>query len=465
MNLDSYKYIYFLGVGGIGMSALARYFNLKGKMVFGYDQEESSLTKKLQLEGINIHYTASVDMIPSVIRESNIDDVLVIYTPAVPYSNVEIQYFNKNKIPLYKRSKILGLISQQFFTIAIAGTHGKTTTSAILAHILKDSGKEITAFFGGVSTNYHTNVLLSAHSNILVVEADEYDYSFLELKPDVAIITSIDIDHMDIYNTEEELQSAFIQFSSQIKEDGLLLVEESIDLDFPVPKNGKKRTYSATVNADYYADNINIRNYEAVFDLLFHDVMLNETCVIQDNIRLSLPGTHNVSNCIAAAAIGHYLGLSMQDILKSISSFKGIERRFDFILRNEKLVFIDDYAHHPKELTSTIQTVQEIFPKRNLTVVFQPHLYSRTLELSKDFAVSLSLADQLILLDIYPAREHPIKGVDSNMLLDLCTNSKKEVCKKEELLDTLALRDLDVLLTVGAGDISSLVQPIKHMLN
>ena len=465
MNLDSYKYIYFLGIGGIGMSALARYFHLRGKMVFGYDKEESSLSRELQLEGIDIHYIASVDRIPNVIREANIDDILVIYTPAVPYSNVEIQYFNNKKITLYKRSKILGLISRQFFTIAIAGTHGKTTTSTILAHILQDSGKEITAFLGGVSANYQTNVLLSTHNNILVVEADEYDYSFLELKPDVAIITSVDIDHMDIYNTEEELQSAFIQFSSQIKEEGLLLVEESIDLDFPVPKNGEKRTYSATLNADYYADNIKIRNYEVVFDLLYKDIILDEKIAIQDNITLSLPGIHNVSNCVAAASIGHYLGLNMQDILNSISSFKGIERRFEFIIRNDELVFIDDYAHHPKELTSTIQTVREIFPQRNLTVVFQPHLYSRTLELSKDFAVSLSLADQLILLDIYPAREQPIEGVNSNMLLALCTNPKKDVCKKEELLDTLALRDLDVLLTVGAGDISSLVQPIKYMLN
>jgi UDP-N-acetylmuramate--alanine ligase len=466
MNLDLYKYIYLIGVGGIGMSALARYFNSKGKMVSGYDKIKSELCIELETEGINIHYSDDVHEIPEPIKNAGFNDILVIYTPAISSENKVISFFTNKGFKVYKRAEVLGMISKQSFTIAVAGTHGKTTTSTILAHILKQAGKDSTAFLGGISRNYNTNLLLADKGNILIVEADEYDRSFLQLHADIAIITSVDTDHLDIYENKEDLEKAFVQFATQIKQKGLLLVEESVSIDFPAPEDGAKLTYSATKNADYYAENIKVKDGKMNFDLKALDIMPGMSYEQkQEGLEFILPGIHNVSNSIAASAVSCYLGLGCKDIARGLTTFKGIKRRFDVHLSTSKVAYVDDYAHHPEEVSATIGAAIQLFPKRDLTIVFQPHLFSRTQDFANEFASSLVGANDLILLDIYPAREKPITGVDSQMLLDLCTNPIKEVCKKEELLAVLKNKELDVLLTLGAGDIGTLVEPIKHLLN
>ena len=466
MNLDLYKHIYLIGVGGIGMSALARYFNSKGKMVCGYDKVKSELCIELETEGINIHYSDDVHEIPEPIKNAGFNDILVIYTPAISSENKVLSFFTNKGFKVYKRAEVLGMISKQSFTIAVAGTHGKTTTSTILAHILKQAGKDSTAFLGGISRNYNTNLLLADKGNILIVEADEYDRSFLQLHADIAIITSVDADHLDVYENKEDLEKAFLQFATQIKQKGLLLVEESVSIDFPVPEDGAKLTYSATKNADYYAENIKVKDGKMNFDLKALDIMPGMSYEQkQEGLEFILPGIHNVSNSIAASAVSCYLGLGCKDIARGLATFKGINRRFDVHLRTSKIAYVDDYAHHPEEVSATIGAAKQLFPQRDLTVVFQPHLFSRTQDFANEFASSLVEANDLILLDIYPAREKPITGVDSQMLLDLCTNPIKEVCSKEELLAVLQNKELDVLLTLGAGDIGTLVEPIKHLLN
>ncbi len=466
MNLESYKHIYLIGIGGIGMSALARYFNAKGKSVYGYDSEPSCLCKQLEGEGMNIHYHDSVENILQVIQNATYNELLVIYTPAIPKRNVELSFFRDKGFRLYKRAEILGVISKQYYTIAVAGTHGKTTTSVILAHILESAGKKITAFLGGISKNYNTNFLLGEKGDILIVEADEYDRSFLQLHPDIAIITSVDADHLDIYRNKEDLYVAFRKFASQIKQKGVLLVEESIIIDFPVAETVKKFFYSASTRADYYAENIKVEEGKMIFDIRTLDVISAITFEKKNKeLALILPGTHNVSNAVSAVAVACHLGLSYEDIDRGLATFKGIKRRFDVHINNKNLVYVNDYAHHPKEVSSTINAAKQLFPEREITVVFQPHLFSRTKYLAHDFAESLSLANQLILLDIYPARESPIEGVNAKMLLDLCTNPKKETCSKEELLELLEQEELDVLLTLGAGDIDTLAEPIQHLLN
>ena len=466
MNLDLPKHIYLIGIGGIGMSALARYFNAKGKNVCGYDKAQSTLCKQLENEGIKIHYNDGVENIPQIIQNATYNEILVIYTPAIPKQNIELNFFSDKGFKLYKRAEVLGMISKQSYTIAVAGTHGKTTTSAILAHILQNAGKQTTAFLGGISKNYNTNLLLAEKGNILIVEADEYDRSFLQLQPDIAIITSVDVDHLDIYKNKEDLHVAFKQFVSQIKQKGVLLVEESIAIDFPVPEAGAKLSYSASTKADYYAENIKVKAGKMIFDMTALNIMPGMTCEKkQEDLELILPGVHNVSNAVAAAAAACYLGLSCEDVIQGLSTFEGIKRRFDVHINNKNLAYVDDYAHHPKEVSSTIIAAKQLFPDREITVIFQPHLFSRTQDFAHDFAESLSLANQLILLDIYPARELPIEGVNAKMLLDLCTNPKKETCSKEELLRVLEQEKLDVLLTLGAGDIDTLVEPIKHLLN
>jgi UDP-N-acetylmuramate--alanine ligase len=466
MNLDLYKHIYLIGVGGIGMSALARYFNSKGKMVCGYDKVKSELCIELETEGINIHYSDDVHEIPEPIKNAGFNDILVIYTPAISSENKVLSFFTNKGFKVYKRAEVLGMISKQSFTIAVAGTHGKTTTSTILAHILKQAGKDSTAFLGGISRNYNTNLLLADKGNILIVEADEYDRSFLQLHADIAIITSVDADHLDVYENKEDLEKAFVQFATQIKQKGLLLVEESVSIDFPVPEDGAKLTYSATKNADYYAENIKVKDGKMNFDLKALDIMPGMSYEQkQEGLEFILPGIHNVSNSIAASAVSCYLGLGCKDIASGLATFKGINRRFDVHLSTSKIAYVDDYAHHPEEVSATIGAAKQLFPQRDLTVVFQPHLFSRTQDFANEFASSLVGANDLILLDIYPAREKPITGVDSQMLLDLCTNPIKEVCSKEELLAVLKNKELDVLLTLGAGDIGTLVEPIKHLLN
>lgn len=465
MNIGLYKHIYLIGIGGIGMSALARYFNAKGKQVCGYDKVQSNLCIVLESEGIKIHYNDSIEKIPQYIKDANCNEILVIYTPAISKKNSILNYFKDKEFKLYKRAEVLGLISKESFTIAVAGTHGKTTTSAILAHVLKHAGKQSTAFIGGISKNYNSNLMIAEKGNILIVEADEFDKSFLQLQPDIAIITSVNSDHLDIYTNKQDLNNAFKQFASQIKPNGLLLLEDSITVDFLTPDKGFKLYYSAVNKADYSAENIKVEDGRMIFDLTVIDIVGNKYEKKQEGLSFVLPGIHNVSNAVAALAVARYLGLSSEAVVNGLETFKGINRRFDVHINTQELAYIDDYAHHPEEVKATINAAKLLFPEREITVIFQPHLYSRTKDFAKEFAVSLSLADQLILLDIFPARELPIEGVNSKMLLNYCTSPKKETCSKKELLKILKLENLDVLITLGAGDIGDLAQPIKHMLN
>ena len=458
MKLTGIKFIYMLGIGGIGMSALARYFKCKGNNVFGYDKVHSDLCKELELEGFKIRYKSDVGDMLELIKDIPSDQLLIIYTPAISSINLELEFLKKNNYNVYKRAEILGEISKACFTIAIAGTHGKTTTTAILSHILKELGMPMVAFLGGVSKNYNTNLLYDKNSDLFVIEADEYDRSFLHLHPNIVVITSIDIDHIDTYKNKKDLENSFIKFVSQIKEKGLAIIEESISVSFSSVNHVKLLKYSASKKADYYADNISVKNSRVYFDLIYNDK-------IKQSIQYILPGEHNIANVVAAVAVSFSLGLEIDKVADSLVNFLGIKRRFDILINKKQLTYIDDYAHHPKEVTCTIEAVKQLFPERYITVVFQPHLFSRTQHLALEFAKSLSLADQLILLDIYAARESSIAGVSSNMLLDLCTNSKKETCRKQDLLELLNKEKIDVLLTLGAGDIGNLTEPIKYMLN
>ena len=465
MNLDLYKHIYLLGIGGIGMSALARYFNAQGIQVSGYDKSKTTLTEKLEKEGIAIHYKDDISQVSDEVKVAKFAEILVIYTPAIDENNTEFHFFKEKGIIPLKRSEVLGIITRQSFTIAIAGTHGKTTTAALLTHILKNSEIDCTAFLGGVSKDFNSNLILAEKGNIVIVEADEYDRSFLSLYPDVAVITSIDEDHLDIYENKKSLEIAFQKFASQVKQKGFLLVQAGVQTEFEKPEEGALVSYSATEKADYYASNIGISNNKTKFDIGVLDIlpgMAYEKKIT--NLLIDMPGKHNIENVLAASAVACFLGATCDNVEKAIGSFKGIKRRFEIHLHNDKMTFIDDYAHHPKEVKVTIQAVKELYEGKKVMVIFQPHLFSRTQDFADKFAESLSLSDELILLEIYPAREKPIDGVTSQMLAEKCT-IKNEVCSKEQLLSVLEKKDFEVLLTMGAGDISTLVQPIKEFYN
>ena len=465
MNLDLYKHIYLLGIGGIGMSALARYFNAHGKKVSGYDKCKTTLTEKLETEGIAIHYKDDVSQISDEVKAAKFTEILIIYTPAIDENNTEFHFFKEKGITPLKRSKVLGMITRQSFTIAIAGTHGKTTTAALLTHILKNSEIDCTAFLGGVSKDFNNNMVLSKKGNIVIVEADEYDHSFHHLYPDIAVITSIDKDHLDIYENKKSLETAFQKFASQVKQKGFLLVHAEVQTEFEKPEDGAKMSYSATEKADYYASNIGISNNRTKFDIGVLDIlpgMAYEKKIT--NLLIDIPGKHNIENVLAASAVACFLGATCDNVNNAISTFKGIKRRFEIHLHSNKMTFIDDYAHHPKEVKVTIQATKELYEGKKIMVVFQPHLFSRTQDFADEFAESLSLADELILLEIYPAREKPVDGVTSQMLAEKCT-IKNEVCSKEQLISVLEKKDFEVLLTMGAGDISTMVNPIKALYN
>jgi len=465
MNLDLYKHIYLLGIGGIGMSALARYFNAQGIQVSGYDKSKTTLTEKLEKEGIAIHYKDDISQISDEVKEAKFAEILVIYTPAIDENNTEFHFFKEKGIIPLKRSEVLGIITRQSFTIAIAGTHGKTTTAALLTHILKNSEIDCTAFLGGVSKDFNSNLILAEKGNIVIVEADEYDRSFLSLYPDVAVITSIDADHLDIYKNKKSLEIAFQKFASQVKQKGFLLVQAGVQTEFEKPEEGALVSYSATEKADYYASNIGISNNKTKFDIGVLDILPGMAYKKKiTNLLIDMPGKHNIENVLAASAVACFLGATCDNVEKAIGSFKGIKRRFEIHLHNDKMTFIDDYAHHPKEVKVTIQAVKELYEGKKVMVIFQPHLFSRTQDFADEFAESLSLSDELILLEIYPAREKPIDGVTSQMLAEKCT-IKNEVCSKEQLLSVLEKKDFEVLLTMGAGDISTMVQPIKEFYN
>ena len=458
MNIKTYKNIYLVGIGGIGMSALANYFYSQNKNVYGYDRVKSTLTENLEKKGIEISYEDNINSIPLVFNSSS-KDQLVIYSSAISNNNI-LSYFSENSYDVCKRSKALGLISEHYYTIAVAGTHGKTTTSIMLSHILKQSNVNCTAFLGGISKNYDTNFLLSDESKYMVVEADEFDRSFLSLNPDIAIITSLDSDHLDIYGSYKEFIDTFQKFASQVKKNGYLILEESIVNKFETPKHVNLFTYSHSSISDFYASSLNFQSDKINF--LYNEKGKKYN---NNNVELSMPGNHNVSNALAAISACSLLEISNKCISQALNSFEGIKRRFDLHVNSSEKVYIDDYAHHPTEIIETIKTVKKMFVGRHLTVLFQPHLFSRTDDFKHEFAQSLSLADSLILLDIYPAREKPIQGVDSKMLLDLCVNNSKKLISKNLVIKNLENQKIDILLTLGAGDIADLVIPIKKMIS
>ena len=459
MNIKLVKHIYFVGIGGIGMSALARYFNAKGKKVSGYDKVPSTITDALTAEGISLHYDEN--HIPDDIKYANSQSVLIVYTPAVSETSLQLTFFASKKWNILKRAELLGLITEDAYTIAVAGTHGKTTTSCILAHILNYSDINCTAFLGGISSNYNTNLILSELGNIIVVEADEYDRSFLKLSPDISIITSLDPDHLDIYDDFEDIKNTFKMFASNTKQNGMLVGNKSIYVDFEAPLDASLMTYSSTVRADNIAFNLRIEEGSQYFDANFKEIMPGQVYEYElKDIQLKLPGKHNVENAIAAIVVASSLGAKPEKIKAAIADFKGVKRRYDLHAKG-KYIYIDDYAHHPEEIKATLIATKELFKDKKMTVVFQPHLYSRTRDFAAEFADSLSLADEVLLLDIYPAREIPIKGVDSEMLLTKVANCEKSLLKKTELVEELTNPKRELLLTLGAGDIDQFVEPLK----
>jgi len=446
--------LYFIGIGGIGMSAIARYFHFHGKQVSGYDKTESVLTRELNKEGISVHYEDNPSLAPE-----NPD--LIVYTPAIPKSHKEMHYYTINHFPILKRSDILGIITAHTYNICISGTHGKTTVSTMLAHILRDSGFGCNAFLGGIAVNYNTN-FWSNERKVCVVEADEYDRSFLKLLPDIAVITSMDPDHLDIYGTEEKMQEAFIEFTSKIKDKGLLFYK------YGLPRVSEFKT-SKTVSyhlddpqAAIHAFDIKPENGGYRFNVKVSDKTI-------ENVHLNMGGLHNVENASVSIAIAVEMGIESEVIRKGVGCFRGVKRRFEYILKSEKIIFIDDYAHHPEELRALIAGTKLLFKERKCTVIFQPHLFTRTRDMADGFAKSLDLADEIILLPIYPARESPIEGVSSKLIAERMSNKNVELCSKEEVLKKIQdgiKRDLlSVVVSAGAGDIDTMIPDIRQIMN
>lgn len=457
MEMQKITSVYFVGVGGIGMSALARYFEAKGKHVAGYDKTPSDLTAALINEGIRIHYMDDVALIPADCKQ--VDSTLVVYTPAIPETHAELNYFRENGFTLMKRAQVLGEITRSERGLCVAGTHGKTTTSSMLAHLLKQSHVDCNAFLGGILKNYNSNLMLSDKSDLAVIEADEFDRSFHWLNPYMAVITAVDPDHLDIYGTPEAYRESFEHFTSLIRPDGCLVMKKGLQLQSRLPKGAKLYTYSATEEADFFARNIRIGNGDIVFDFV-----TPMGCI--EDVKLGVPVKVNIENGVAAMALAQLNGVTDEEIKRGMASFAGPVRRFDFHLKRNDIVLLDDYAHHPAELKASIQSVKELYPDKKITGIFQPHLYTRTRDFAADFAASLSLLDELILLDIYPAREEPIPGVTSQLIFDQVTLKKKRMIKKEELLDLVKKEaaDFQVVLMLGAGNIDRLVEPVKQIL-
>ncbi|MBP7810595.1 MAG: UDP-N-acetylmuramate--L-alanine ligase [Bacteroidia bacterium] len=458
MKVLDYKLYYFLGVGGIGMSALARYFNHYGKTVYGYDKTSSILTQELENEKIPCHYTEDVELLKKILSNYKPEEVLIVYTPAVPVNHAEYVYLTSNNYVIKKRSEVLGEITKQFKTIAIAGTHGKTTTTTLVTHLLKTAGINCYSFMGGISKNYGTNLLLGDPNDkdaYVVVEADEYDRSFLTLFPQIAVITSVDADHLDIYGNKDAMHESYLLFSKQVKKGGVLIVKKNVDNELKL--TDKRLIYSLNLNTGYCAESIKVEGGE------FHYNIKSEVEAVT-GVTIGLPGLHNVENSIAAVAIAQQLGVKADKIKEALRSFQGVKRRFDYRVKSKNLVYVDDYAHHPEELKAAIGAAKQLYPDKKITGVFQPHLFSRTRDFADGFAESLDLLDECILLDIYPARELPMEGVTSQMLLDKMKSKQKHLVKKENLLEFLKEKPLEVLLTMGAGDIDKFVQPIEEML-
>jgi UDP-N-acetylmuramate--alanine ligase len=466
MKLNQLTHIYFLGIGGIGMSALARFFRASGKIVAGYDKTSSELTDKLMKEGIQIHFEENISLIPKEFLNTNgKEKILIVWTPAVPKDHAELVWFTENNFTLMKRAQVLGLIAGETNTIAIAGTHGKTTTTTLTAHLLKTAGVDCSAFLGGISQNYQTNLLLGKNlgkenipmeENIVVAEADEYDRSFLWLHPSIAVVTSVDADHLDIYGDNEAMLDTYRQFVKQVGK--TIVTKKSVAEILGITNDKRVISYSLEDKAtDSFAENIRVENGYYVFDLT-----LNKTKI--SNLRLGLPGRHNVENAVAAASAAKQIGVDEESIRKGLSSFLGVKRRFDFRVRSPQVVYIDDYGHHPAELKACISSVKELFPGKKITGIFQPHLYSRTRDFADEFAKSLDLLDDVVLLEIYPAREKPIPGITSSMLLEKIVAKRKALYSKSEVVEKVLKHEFDVLLTMGAGDIDQFIAPLQKGL-
>jgi len=458
VKIEDYHNIYFLGIGGIGMSALARWFMKKGLSVSGYDRTATTLTNDLQQEGMRVHFDDSVDSIPAEVKEQQAA-TLVVYTPAIPKDHQEYNWLKEKGYTILKRSEVLGLITKGYKTVAVAGTHGKTTTSSMVAHILHTAGMNMVGFLGGITTNYNSNLIMQGDVNsdtVVVVEADEFDRSFLRLFPEIAVVTSADADHLDIYGDHDTLLQSFRDFIKQINKGGSLIIHESIAGRLADNiSHLEKKLYSMS-RGQFFASNITAKGGFFEFDLQgFKKV---------EHVRLGVPGFHNIENAIAASIAASLCGVSTGKIREALESFRGVKRRFEYIVKSKQVVYVDDYAHHPAEIEAFLNSMKSLYPGRKLTVVFQPHLYTRTRDFAEGFSKSLSLADELVLMDIYPARELPIPGIDSDMLIKNITSSSKIRCNKSNLMSVLESLDIDVLVTVGAGDIDTFVGPIKEML-
>ena len=446
MNLNQINNVYFIGIGGIGMSNLARYFKNLGKRVVGYDKTPSALTNELVESGISIHFEDAIDLIP---KDFYVENTLVVVTPAVPITHSEWNYFIERNFEIKKRSEVLGLITKDTFCFAVAGTHGKTTTSGILGHIMHESGADVTAFIGGIVENYNSN-LIGSGKTITVVEADEFDRSFMHLHPNIACITSMDADHLDIYGTSEAIEESFVEFADKIVDKTHLFITNELPIEGVI----------CSVNEDalYKAFNVRVGNGSYIFDVQ------TPTEVITD-LHFGLPGRHNLMNALMAIAMANLFGTPTVAIAKAIASFKGIKRRFSYQIKTETKVYIDDYAHHPTEINAVYQAVRELYPGQKVLAVFQPHLFSRTRDFADDFAKSLSAFDEVLLLDIYPARELPMEGINSEWLLDKMTNINKKLITKSDLVPSILASDASIIVTIGAGDIGELVPTIKKAIN
>jgi len=452
VNLKHIHNIYFIGIGGIGMSALARFFRFHGKTVTGYDKTETELTKTLVEEGIPVSYVDDSETIPKDVQ-------LVVYTPAIPKDHIGLNYYLNKGYEIMKRSEVLGLITADSLNVCVAGTHGKTTISTMIAHILRDSGMGSNAFLGGISTNYNTN-FWSHENNICVVEADEYDRSFLKLHPDIAVISSMDADHLDIYGTGEAVKEAFIAFSKKIKSGGTLVQKHGLPIPKPAGDIGQLSYHLTDGNADIYTKNLRIQAGNYVFDVEGKEGKLSD-------VRLNVGGWHNVENALAAIAACRKLGLAGEKIVPALNNFRGVRRRFEYHVQGKGPVYIDDYAHHPRELEVLISSARELFPDRKLVIIFQPHLFSRTRDFADGFASVLDKADEVILLPVYPARELPIEGISSSTILNKMEMAKRQIMQKQEVLDRVRAiqpEERTVLITAGAGDIDELVKPITDLL-
>ncbi|MDR6844016.1 UDP-N-acetylmuramate--L-alanine ligase [Flavobacterium granuli] len=445
MNLSQIKNVYFIGIGGIGMSALARYFKTIGKQVSGYDKTPSILTSELIESGIDIHFEDNISLIPS---DYYVENTLVIITPAVPVKHSEWNYFLEREYQVKKRAEVLGIITQDTFCFAVAGTHGKTTTSSILGHILYESGADVTAFIGGIVENYDSN-LIGNGKTVTVVEADEFDRSFLHLHPDIACITSMDADHLDIYGTSEAIEASFVEFANKVEDKSKLFITNELPLEGMI--------CAVNEEAVFEAFNVRIENSSYVFDVKAPNELIKD-------LRFGLPGKHNLMNALMAIAMAITYGTPTDVIARALVSFKGIRRRFSYQIKEDNLVYIDDYAHHPTEINAVHQAVRELYPGQKVLAVFQPHLFSRTRDFVDNFAKSLSAFDEVFLMEIYPARELPMEGVNSQWLMDKMTNDHKKIVSKEDLISSILANDAKIIVTIGAGDLGEMVPSIKKAL-